>query len=272
MLMVLSTASTTSLEDVATAQTPAGNLWFQLYVFKDRNLSASLVKRAERAGFKALVVTVDTPIVGHRLIDMKNKFTLPSNLKLANFEGSKQENMADMEVPSDFNASRLHYYIGKNLDQALVWDDIAWLQSVTSLPIFVKGILTGEDSERAILHGASGIIVSNHGGRQLDSVPSTIMALPGVVKSVKGRVPVIVDGGIRRGTDVFKALALGANMVLIGRPVVYGLTVGGEKGLNHVVDILDTELQRTMALAGCPTLKTINRSLVRHRQEFISHL
>ncbi|CAN1227261.1 Glycolate oxidase 3 [Linum grandiflorum] len=227
-IMTLSSWATSSVEEVAS--TGPGIRFFQLYVYKDRNVVTQLVKRAERAGFKAIALTVDTPRLGRREADIKNRFT---NLTLKNFEG---------------------------LDLGKVYKDVKWLQTITSLPILVKGVLTAEDARLSVENGAAGIIVSNHGARQLDYVPATITALEEVVKAAQGRVPVFLDGGVRRGTDVFKALALGASGVFIGRPVVFGLAADGEGGVRKVLKMLRDELELTMALSGCTSLERISRN------------
>ncbi|KHN12454.1 Peroxisomal (S)-2-hydroxy-acid oxidase GLO1 [Glycine soja] len=227
-----------------------------IMVFKDRNVVAQLVRRAERAGFKAIALTVDTPILGRREADIKNRFTLPPNLVLKNFEGL---DLGKLDKTSD---SGLASYVAGQIDRSLNWKDIKWLQSITSLPILVKGVLTAEDTRLAIQAGAAGIIVSNHGARQLDYVPATIMALEEVVKAAQGKIPVFLDGGIRRGTDVFKALALGAAGVFIGRPVVFSLAADGETGVRKVLQMLRDEFELTMALSGCRSLKEITRDHV----------
>ncbi|XP_028243356.1 (S)-2-hydroxy-acid oxidase GLO1-like isoform X3 [Glycine soja] len=232
-IMTLSSWATSSVEEVAS--TGPDIRFFQLYVFKDRNVAAQLVRRAERAGFKAIALTVDTPILGRREADIKNRFALPSHLVLKNFEG---------------------------LDLRKLDKDIQWLQTITSLPILLKGVLTAEDTRIAVQAGVAGIIVSNHGARQLDYVPATIMALEEVVKAAQGRIPVFLDGGIRRGTDVFKALALGAAGVFIGRPVLFSLAADGEAGVRKVLQMLRDEFELTMALSGCRSLKEITRDHV----------
>lgn len=253
--MGLSTMSTYRLEDVATAANVP--LWFQLYVYKDRAVTEALVARAEAAGFKALAVTVDTPLIGRREKDIRNSFHLPEGYKAANFYGS---GMAFVE--REIADSGLNAYIAKLFDDSLTWKDIEWLRSITKLPVLVKGVLRGDDAQQAIAHGASGIIVSNHGGRQLDTAVATIEALPDVVKAINGQVEVYIDGGIRRGTDVLKALALGARAVMIGRPVLWGLCVDGQAGVEDMLALLHTELDLAMALSGCPTLADITRDLV----------
>jgi isopentenyl diphosphate isomerase/L-lactate dehydrogenase-like FMN-dependent dehydrogenase len=254
-LMVVSTPSNHSLEEVAEVAT--GPLWFQLYVYKDRAVSEALVQRAEAAGYRALVWTVDLPVLGRREADLRNGFGLPAHLRQGNFIGREEVR------PTASGSSGVAQVVAAEYDPALTWDTLAWLRSLTRLPIVVKGILTAEDATRAVEHGADAIAVSNHGGRQLDTAVASIEALPEVVEAVAGRCEVYVDGGVRRGTDVLKALALGARAVCVGRPVIWGLAVGGEEGVRQVLELLRHELELDMALAGCPTLQSIDRSLVR---------
>ncbi|VAH30596.1 unnamed protein product [Triticum turgidum subsp. durum] len=201
-IMTLSSWATSSVEEVAS--TGPGIRFFQLYVYKDRKVVEQLVRRAEKAGFKAIALTVDTPRLGRREADIKNRFVLPPNLTLKNFEG------LDLGKMDQANDSGLASYVAGQIDRTLSWKDVKWLQSITTMPILVKGVITAEDSRLAVENGAAGIIVSNHGARQLDYVPATISALEEVVKGAGGQIPVFLDGGVRRGTDVFKALALGA--------------------------------------------------------------
>ncbi|XP_058731798.1 glycolate oxidase 1-like [Vicia villosa] len=250
-IMTLATEASSSVEDVAS--TGPGIRFLQLYVFKDRNLVTQLVRRAENAGFKAIVLTADTPVCGHREANIKNRFTFPSYVKFKNHQDM------DLEKTKDSNPVSI---VSDLYDQSLSWKDVKWLQTITSLPIIIKGVLTAQDTRLAIQAGASGIVVSNHGARQLDYVPATIMALEEVVKAAEERVPVFMDGGIRRGTDVFKALALGATGVFIGRPVVFSLVADGEAGVRKVLEMLHDELEITMALCGCPSLKDITRDHV----------
>jgi 4-hydroxymandelate oxidase len=255
-LMCVSTMSTASLEEVAQAAT--GPLWFQLYVYRDRSVTESLVRRAERAGYHALVVTVDMPAVGRREADVRNGFGLPAHLSLANFAGA----LAD-EGRVAPGQSALTLYAAHQLDPDLTWESIDWLSSITALPVVLKGVLTAEDAALAVAHGVAGVIVSNHGGRQLDGVAASIEALPEVVEAVAGRCEVLMDGGVRRGTDVVKALALGARAVLLGRPALWALAVDGAAGVERALTLLHEELRLAMALAGRPTLASIDRSLVR---------
>lgn len=251
-IMTLSSWATSSVEEVSS--TGPGIRFFQLYVTKDRNVDAQLVKRAERAGFKAIALTVDTPRLGRREADIKNRFVLPPHLTLKNYEGLY---IGKMDKTDD---SGLASYVANQIDRSLNWKDVKWLQTITSLPILVKGVLTAEDASLAIQYGAAGIIVSNHGARQLDYVPATVMALEEIVQAAKGRVPVFLDGGVRRGTDVFKALALGASGVFVGRPVPFSLAVDGEAGVRKVLQMLRDEFELTMALSGCRSLKEITRN------------
>jgi isopentenyl diphosphate isomerase/L-lactate dehydrogenase-like FMN-dependent dehydrogenase len=254
-LMVVATLANHRLEDVAEAAT--GPLWFQLYVDRNHALSESMVRRAEAAGYRAIVLTVDLPVLGRREADLRNNFGMPAHLRLANFPEPAE---APAAAPGSATLTDL---IHSEVDPSLTWDTIAWLRSITSLPIVLKGILTGEDAALAVEYGADAIVVSNHGGRQLDTSIAPIEALPEVVEAVADRCEVYIDGGIRRGTDVLKALALGARAVFVGRPILWGLAVDGADGVAHVLELLRRELEVGMALAGCPTLASISRSLVR---------
>ncbi|XP_041051904.1 hydroxyacid oxidase 2-like isoform X2 [Carcharodon carcharias] len=247
---IASMYATCSIEEIAAAS--SGCCWFQLYIFKRREVTKQLVQRIKSLGYKALVVTVDLPYVGKRRKDMVNNFKLPAHLELKNFEIFKKDKDRHDNVP----------LYNDVLDPSVNWKDIQWLRSLTDLPIILKGILTKEDAELAVRHGVQGIIVSNHGGRQLDGVQATIEVLPEIVEAVKGRVEVYVDGGIRKGTDVLKALALGANCVFIGRPVIWGLAYKGEEGVKSILQILKTELHTALALSGYKTLSEIDRTLV----------
>ncbi|KAF4320813.1 hypothetical protein BBO99_00002904 [Phytophthora kernoviae] len=254
---ILSTISTTSLEDVAVANTkanPNALRWYQLYVFKDRELTRDLVRRAEKSGYKAIVLTVDTPMLGHREPDVRNHFSLPNHLTMANFANVGGEHEHGVSSLKD---SGLAHYVSELFDLTLNWNDVKWLKSITKLPVVVKGVLSPEDAKIAVEMGCEGILVSNHGARQLDGVAATIDALPAIVKAVNGRAEVYMDGGVRRGTDVFKALALGARAVFLGRPVLYGLAHSGEDGVSNVLRILNEELKHAMLFSGTATLADI---------------
>ncbi|NWW50605.1 HAOX2 oxidase, partial [Pedionomus torquatus] len=240
---IASTYSTCTLEEISAAA-PGGLRWFQLYIHRNRAVSQQLVQRAEALGFQALVLTADLPYTGKRRDDVRNGFRLPPHMKLKNLEGA-------------FEVCKMSL-----LDPSVTWNDIYWLRSLTHLPIIIKGILTKEDAELAVRHGVQGIIVSNHGGRQLDGGPATIDALVEIVEAVRGRVEVYLDGGIRKGSDVLKALALGAKCVFIGRPALWGLAYKGEEGLQDVLRILQDEFRLSMALAGCASVSEIGRHLV----------
>ncbi|ODM97002.1 Hydroxyacid oxidase 1 [Orchesella cincta] len=264
-IYILSTISTSSLEEVAAAA-PNGRKWFQLYVYKDRDLTASLVKRAEKCGFEALVFTVDAPYFGRRRANLRDGFALPPHLRLANFpKGSENSEALGKDRHSAF---AFHDAL---LDQALTWEDVHWLRKLTKLPIIVKGILLPEDAETAIQYGATGVMVSNHGARQLDTVAATIDALPGIVERVAGRCEVYLDGGVSTGNDVYKALALGAKMVFAGRALLWGLAVGGEQGARKILQIYRDEFDLTMALTGTPNVDSLTRDCVR-KYGMTSHL
>ena len=205
----------------------------------------------------AVVLTVDAPVLGRRERDLRNRFHLPDGVRLANVPSS-----GSVPMPTGHGDSGLANQFASGIDAGLTWRDVEWLRSITKLPVLIKGIVRGDDAAKAIDHGASAIIVSNHGGRQLDTAIASVRALPEVVDAVAGRAEVLLDSGIRRGTDVIKAIALGARAVLIGRPVVWGLASGGEAGARRVLDLLRAEIDLAMALCGCPTIGDISRDLV----------
>ena len=250
-IMVASTIATHDLESIATAAT--GPLWFQLYVQPERNLSKELAQRAQAAGYRALCLTVDTPQLGRRERDVRNGFTLPPGVRMMNFDGGRR----DMPRRAPPGTSAMAAYSSALLDPSLTWDSIAWLQSETKLPIVVKGIIAGEDAALAVESGAAAVLVSNHGGRQLDACQPTLDALPHVVEAVAGRVEVYLDGGVRRGTDIVKALALGARAVLVGRPVLWGLAAGGQAGVTRALEMLRAELELSLMLSGCPRVQSL---------------
>ncbi|XP_019196445.1 PREDICTED: peroxisomal (S)-2-hydroxy-acid oxidase GLO4 [Ipomoea nil] len=259
VIMGLSFSGSCTIEEIASSCNAVR--FFQIYVYKRRDITELMVRRADRNGFKAIILTVDTPRLGRREASIKNKLILPP---LKNFEGL----ISTALVPG--SGSGLEAYASSTFDSSLSWKDIAWLKSITKLPILLKGILTHEDAIKALEVGLAGIIVSNHGARQLDYTPATISVLEEVVVAVKGKVPVLFDGGVRRGTDIFKALALGAQAVLIGRPVLFGLAAKGEHGVRQVIEMLKNELELTMALSGCCTIKDITRSHVRTEHEILA--
>jgi 4-hydroxymandelate oxidase len=229
-VMCLSTLSTVGLQEVAEAA-PDGGRWFQLYWGPDRSKVQELVERAATHGYRALVVTVDLPEVGRRERDLRTRFETPSSL-------------------SDVT------------DNSLTWRDLEWLRSISSLPLLIKGILTAEDATLAVEAGMDGIVVSNHGGRQLDGVAASLDALPEVVEVAGDRAEILLDGGVRRGTDVVKALALGARAVLVGRAVLYGLAVGGADGVERVLTLLREEVELALALCGCASPSDVTRAHV----------
>ena len=251
-----STVSNRSLEAIADAG--AGPRWFQLYVYRDKGITRSLVERAAASRYSALCLTIDTPLAGARERDRRNSLRMPAHLELANFPASHSEQHHHGSGPG----SSLAQYIAAQWDPGLTWSDVEWLRSIAPMPVVVKGVLAPQDAVLAVEHGASMVIVSNHGGRQLDSVPASITVLPAVVEAVAGRVEVLLDGGVRRGTDVLKALALGARAVLVGRPVLWGLTLGGEDGVRAVLRHLREEIDLAMALAGCRTVDDMTRELI----------
>jgi 4-hydroxymandelate oxidase len=254
-VMILSSLSNTRVEEVCAAA--AGPVWFQLYVYRDRGATAALVARAEAAGARALVLTVDAPLLGRRERDVRNRFHLPPGLSVENMSAEGHGIVELQQAESGLAA-----YVAAKLDPSLGWKDVAWLRSITRLPMLVKGLVRPDDARRAIDHGASGIVVSNHGGRQLDGAPATASVLGPIADAVAGRIEVFVDGGIRRGADVLRALALGARAVLVGRPILWGLAVDGEEGAFGVLDTMREELDQAMALAGCAHVGEVTRELV----------
>lgn len=295
-----STCENQSVDGGACGACGAAPQWFQLYITKDRNLTRQLVRNAEQYGYGALVLTVDAPKLGNRLADHHNRFQLPDGLSLVNLmdalkqqgsssrsgrqdeTGHRTESGANVGVNVHVldretektvkQSSALNQYFQTQIDASLTWRDIQWLKSLTKLPIILKGILTAEDAMLAVHYGVQGIVVSNHGARQVDTSVSSIEALPEVVRMVRSlgaqdRIDVYLDGGIRHGTDVLKALALGAKAVFIGRPVIWGLAVAGEQGVMDVLSILRRELLLAMQLCGCPDVKSISSSLLHMPQQ-----
>lgn len=261
--MVLSTLSNCPMEDVARAATPG--LWFQLYVYRDRGVTRELIRRAQAAGCRAIAVTVDAPIAGRRERDFRNQFTFPSHLPMSNLSGAGSDYSQPRETDGGFMG-----YLNRMFDPSLTWRDLEWLVAESPLPVLVKGVVRPDDALLAQRHGARGVIVSNHGGRQLDGSPATAHVLPAIARALAeaggGRDPenmaLLVDGGIRRGVDVLRALALGADAALIGRPVLWGLTLAGEAGVARMLELLRHEFMVAMALAGCRNVAEISRDLL----------
>jgi 4-hydroxymandelate oxidase len=249
--MVISSMATTAVEEIAAAAT--GPLWFQLYVQPDRAFTKDLVQRVEAAGCQAICITVDTPCLGTRNREMRDRFGLTPGLDRPNLRGCQGA------MAGHFDESGVYSAV---FDPSLTWEGIDWIRSFARVPILLKGIMAAEDARLAAEHDVAGVIVSNHGARNLDTTPATIEALPAVAEAVDGRLPVLLDGGVRRGTDVVKALALGARAVLVGRPYLFGLAAAGAAGVEAVLRILLTELMSAMALCGRPTLASIDRSVL----------
>ncbi|KRC31131.1 alpha-hydroxy acid oxidase [Acidovorax sp. Root219] len=256
--VVLSTQATLPLETIAQAvlnDAGRGPLWFQLYLQHDRGFTRALVERAEAAGYEALVLTVDAPSSGARDRERRAGFRLPPGIDAVNLAQMPPAPPVALQPGQSALFDAL-------LHQAPTWDDVAWLQSITRLPVLLKGVLHPADAHQAASLQVAGLVVSNHGGRTLDTAPATATALPRIVQAVHGALPVLVDGGIRRGTDVLKAMALGASAVLVGRPVVWGLSNAGAAGVAHVLRLLRDELEIAMALTGCATLADASPALL----------
>jgi 4-hydroxymandelate oxidase len=253
-LFILSSLSNTPMEQVfGEAGSPR---WFQLYVYKDREVTRELVARAEAAGAEAIVLTVDAPGLGTRERDMRNRFTLPEGLAIANLAPLGKGKLPEV------SGSGLAAYVRDNFKSDLSFADLDWLCGCTKLPVVVKGVCRADDARRATEHGAKAVVVSNHGGRQLDTAPATCAVLPHVFAAAGAVCEIYVDGGIRRGSDVLKAIALGARAVLVGRPILWGLAVSGAEGATRVLEILRRELDEGMLLCGCTTLSDIDASLL----------
>jgi L-lactate dehydrogenase (cytochrome) len=260
----LSTVSVASLEEVA-ASVSGVTLWFQLYIFRDRSLTRSMVERELAVGYQALCVTIDVPVAGSRERDVRNGFTVPPRVTWRNVVHALRHVDFLREVltgppitlrnvsrspSSRSEAVSIAAYVNRQFDPTVTWADIAWLRSIWPRPLLLKGIMSAEDARLAVEHGVDGIVVSNHGGRQLDGLPATIEVLPEIANAAGGRLEILLDGGIRRGTDVAKALALGAGACLIGRPYLYGLASDGQRGAELAVSLLVKELERTLILLG----------------------
>jgi 4-hydroxymandelate oxidase len=254
-LFILSTLSNKPMEEVIGQA--GGPVFFQLYVYKDRKVTEDLVRRAEAAGARALVVTVDAPVLACREKDRRNRFTLPAGMHLANLTGHGKEQLGE---------GGLQDYVARQLDPALSWNDIEWLSGLTRLPLVVKGIVHPEDAREAAQRGVRAVVVSNHGGRQLDQAPASLHCVQGIRQALPADVEVWMDGGVRRGGDVLLALALGAKAVLIGRPVLWGLAARGEEGVAQVYQQLREELLEAALLTGCAKCSDLNPDWLERRQ------
>jgi 4-hydroxymandelate oxidase len=239
-VMCLSSLTSTRAAEVAAAA-PEGKRWMQVYCFRDRGVTRAMVEEAAEAGYEALLLTVDAPYAGRRERDFRTGFEVPAEIRAPAIEAAAGHTSL---TPAEVFAL---------VDPSITWKDLEQLCGEFQLPILVKGLITGEDAALAVEHGAAGVVVSNHGGRQLDNAPATIDALPEVVEAVAGRIPVLIDGGIRRGTDIATALALGAEAVLVGRPALWGLAWDGEAGARRALEMLGDELRLALALLGAPT-------------------
>ncbi|MFJ5120104.1 alpha-hydroxy acid oxidase [Kitasatospora sp. NPDC088548] len=253
-LLVAGIFASRTLEEIAAAAT--GPLWLQLYWLRRRDALAALIERAEAAGFGALMLTVDAPRIGHRLRDLRNGFAVPPQIRAVNLDPA----LMAASHRADAGSSGIADHAREQFDPTLTWDDLAWIRERSRLPLVLKGILTAEDARLAAEHGVDAVVVSNHGGRQLDGALPGLAALPEVVEALPPDFPVLLDGGVRSGTDIAVALALGARAVLVGRPVLWGLATGGEAGVARVLTLLRDELEHTMALLGRPRLAELNRT------------
>lgn len=274
-VFTLSAMSAVSIERTMAAA--PGPHWFQLYVWRDRGMTRRLVERAAAAGYRAMMVTADVPVLGQRERDLRNGATIPPRVTVANALDTLQRlgwvlgmarhpriDFANVRRAEDSGtAFSLSQYVNQQFDPSVTWDDLAWLRSIWSGPLAVKGVMSAEDARRAADTGVDAVVVSNHGGRQLDGLPASIDVLSEVAAAVGTRIEVLFDGGVRRGTDIVKALALGARAVLVGRPYLYGLGANGEAGAALAIDILSRELRRALALLGRPTLTDLDRSVLR---------
>ena len=280
IISTYSSSSSWNLEDIAAAS--SGVKWFQLYIWKDRKLTAEIIERARKSGYQALVLTVDVPISARRERDLRNGFTIPPRPRVnqigdlvqhfgwfyaqlkSEITGHKMS-MGNFTPENVGMRTRLKMLevVNELFDPSITWSDITWLKSIWNGPIVIKGIMTPEDAKLAIKAGADAIWISNHGGRQLDGVSGTIEVLPEIAKAVKGKAEIYLDGGVRRGSDIVKAIALGANACMIGRPYMYGLAANGAAGVESIIGILEIEMDATMALMGRPTIASLDSSAVR---------
>lgn len=250
MPFTVSTFSSVPVEEIAAV---GATTWFQLYWLRDRGVTADLLARAESAGCTALVLTVDTPRMGRRQADLRGSFRLPDGVRAAHFDRAAD----GLPAAARTGTSAIATQTAGLVDPSLAWRDLEWLRERTSLPLVLKGVLDPRDAASAAGLGVDALVVSNHGGRQLDGAPPAVSALPAVAEAVAGRCEVLFDSGVRDGTDILRALALGAGAVLVGRPVLWGLAVAGQAGAYRVLDLFRTELHDAMALAGCADLSAV---------------
>jgi L-lactate dehydrogenase (cytochrome)/(S)-mandelate dehydrogenase len=273
-IYTMSHGATVKLEDLARA-VPDGNLWMQVFPYKDRGLTQSFAERAHASGFQALVLTIDNQVLGQRERDVRNGFTIPPRFGLRGLVDmarharwllrqarSPRLAMANYIHEGDTGVFAIGSRIGGWMDASASWNEVEWLRGFWKRPLVLKGVLHPEDARRALALGIDAVVVSNHGGRQLDAVPASLQALPAIVDAVGGRMPILIDGGVRRGGDVVKALALGATACLIGRPHLWGAAVAGEAGVARILEIYRTEIDRVMALGGWDDLAAIDRSIL----------
>jgi isopentenyl diphosphate isomerase/L-lactate dehydrogenase-like FMN-dependent dehydrogenase len=269
----ISTSSSVRMEEIR-HQAQDTRLWFQVYLYKDRELVGSLIERARSIGCEALVITVDVPVLGRRLRDRRNRFTVPLRpngrliwdvLRCPRWTGQilrhgvpRMQNFVDGKQTSSVES--LAALMTTNMDASVTWDALSWIRDRWAGQLVLKGVLHAEDAARAVSSGMDAVAVSNHGGRQLDGASSTLQALPEIVASVAGRAQVFIDGGVRRGADIAKACALGAQAVMVGRPALYGVGAGGRAGAKRMLDIFRDELDRCLALLGCPRVTQLDRN------------
>jgi isopentenyl diphosphate isomerase/L-lactate dehydrogenase-like FMN-dependent dehydrogenase len=273
---IISTSSSMRMEDIV-ASAPEARAWFQIYIYKDRKLVESLLHRASVAGIEAIVLTIDTPTLGNRERDTRNRFTVPlrPNVRLAwdlarclpwtlatlRHGTPKMQNFVDYGRGKDVTS--LAQLMTSNMDASVTWRDLAWLRDQWAGKLVLKGVIAPEDAELAVRHGVDALIVSNHGGRQLDSTPSTVSMLPQIVAIVAGRCEILIDGGVRRGSDVAKVVAIGARAAMVGRPLLYGAAAGGDKGPMYALDLLRSEYDRSLTLLGRANTATLGADAVR---------
>ncbi|MBI3428621.1 MAG: alpha-hydroxy-acid oxidizing protein [Actinobacteria bacterium] len=280
IISTVSSSSSWNLEEIASSS--SGTKWFQLYIWRDRELTAEIVERARAAGYTALVLTVDVPISARRERDLRNGFTIPPRPRVSQsgdllkhfgwFYAQLKSELAGHKMsmgnftPGNVGMrSRLKMLevVNDLFDPSITWHDVEWLKSIWNGPLVIKGVMTASDAKRTVASGADAVWISNHGGRQLDGVSASVTVLPDIVRAVRGKAEIYIDGGVRRGGDIVKAIALGANACMIGRPYLYGLAANGKVGVENIIKILQVEMDATMALMGRPTLESLDASAVR---------